>query len=77
MSFLDDWEEIVRRAWSIRLMGFALFLEVASNVVPYLSDVIPWWASVLIIALAVVARVLKQPDASEASDAASKPEARE
>lgn len=60
MKLLSDWKSVLKRAWSMKLIGFAAFLEVAQNVVPLLSDYIPWWVTLLVIGGAGVARLIKQ-----------------
>lgn len=60
MKLLSDWRDVLKRAWSMKLIGFAAFLEVAQNVAPAISDYVPWWVTVLIIGGAGVARLLKQ-----------------
>lgn len=59
------WWEVLTKAWSVKLMGFAAFIEVAQQLVPYLSDVLPWWASVAIILVAFVARLIPQEGLSK------------
>jgi hypothetical protein len=69
MKLLDNWREVLSRAWSLKLIGFAAFLEIASNIVPLLSDYLPWWATLLVMLTAAGARLLQQPaPAQEATD---------
>jgi hypothetical protein len=53
----------------MKLMGFAAFLEVAQQIVPYLDGLLPWWASVLVILAACVARLIPQEGLSKEPDA--------
>lgn len=70
MELLANWRDVLTRAWSVRLMGFAAFLEVAQQIVPYLDGLLPWWASVLVILAAFVSRLVAQDGLSkEAPDA--------
>ena len=69
MKLLDNWRDVLLRAWSMKAIGFAAFLEIASNVVPVLSDYIPWWVTVIVLAGAAGARLIKQPEASGTADA--------
>lgn len=66
MKLLDNWRDVLSRAWSLKLVGFAAFMDVLQNVVPAVSDYMPWWATVLILALAAVARLLTQKGLSDA-----------
>lgn len=38
---VDNWRDIVRRAWSVRLIGLSLVMMAAQAALPYLGDVIP------------------------------------
>lgn len=69
MKLLDNWKDVFKSAWSMKAIGFAAFLEIASNVVPVLSDYIPWWVTVIVLAAAAGARLIKQPVAAEVTDA--------
>jgi hypothetical protein len=66
---LANWRDVLTRAWSMKLMGFAAFLEVAQQIVPYLDGLLPWWASVLVILAACVARLIPQEGLSKEPDA--------
>jgi hypothetical protein len=65
-QLLPDWRDILRRAWSIRLMLLAGLLSGCEAILPLFSDSIPVprWASSLIvlavIAAAFVTRLLAQ-----------------
>lgn len=67
MQLLDDWRDVLARAWSLKLVGFTAFLEITSNVVPLVGDYVPWWVTVGLLVAAAVARLVKQPQ--EAPDA--------
>lgn len=58
--FGNDWKEVFTKAWSMKLMGFAAFLETAQELVPYMAEFIPWWASILVILAGMAARLMKQ-----------------
>lgn len=60
MHLLSDWKRVLNKAWSMKLIGFAAFLEVAQNVVPVIADYVPWWVTVLVIGGAGVARLISQ-----------------
>lgn len=64
MTLLQNWRDVLTQAWSVKLMGFAAFLEIAQEIVPYLDGLLPWWASVLVILAALGARHLAQPGMS-------------
>ena len=64
MSLLPNWREIVRRAWSIRLMLLAGLLSGVEVVLPYFSSVLPHGLfaalSGVSVGAAFVARVVAQ-----------------
>ena len=70
-QLLPDWRDILRRAWSIRLMLLAGLLSGCEAILPLFSDSIPVprWASSLIvlavIAAAFVTRLLAQRQEDE------------
>jgi len=70
-QLLPDWRDILRRAWSIRLMLIAGLLSGCEAVLPLVTDHLPWprWASAVLV-LAVVAgafvtRLLAQKDGKQ------------
>lgn len=49
-----------RRAWSLRLIELAALADIILNVVPVVSDYLPWWLTLLLLGGAYVARLLIQ-----------------
>lgn len=41
MKLVDDWRNILRRAWSVRLWALAAVFEAAGMVLPLFSDTLP------------------------------------
>ncbi len=66
MKLLADWREILRRAWSIRLMIVAGLLSGIEVALPFFADAMPRGVfaalSVLIVMAALVARLVAQKD---------------
>lgn len=66
MSLYPNWREILRRAWSIRLMIVAGLLSAAEIVLPLYADVFPRGAFAALSAAAtaggLVARLVAQRD---------------
>ncbi|MBY2997824.1 hypothetical protein [Rhizobium leguminosarum] len=49
-----------KRAWSLRLIELAALSDIVLNVVPVVSDYLPWWLTLLLLGGAYVARLLIQ-----------------
>ena len=64
ITLAPDWKDILRRAWSVRLMLLAGVLSAAEAVFPYFSDVIDrrWFAAgfALLTFAAMAARIVAQ-----------------
>lgn len=66
---VPDAKAIAKRAWSLRLIELAAVADLVSNVVPFMADLLPWWVTVGLLALAWGARLLSQPETKEAERA--------
>jgi hypothetical protein len=68
MALYSNWREIVKKAWSIRLMAVAAVMSAAEVIVPFFADALPRGAfaaiSGLTVAGAFVARLVAQRDLS-------------
>lgn len=66
MKLNDDWKQILRKAWSIRLMAAAAVLSGIEVALPFFAGDIPQGvfatASGVVTAAALVARVVAQKD---------------
>jgi hypothetical protein len=66
MHIKDDWRQIVRKAWSIRLMVLAFALTMVEVMLPFFSDAVPPRMFAILSGLAVagafVARLVAQKD---------------
>ena len=64
---LPDWRDLVRRAWSIRLMALAFLFTAAEVMLPFFSDAIPPRLFAVLSGVAVagafVARLMAQQKA--------------
>jgi len=64
LSFVDNWKETAKKAWSLRFMAVAAVLEVASIFLPLYIDSLPrvYFAivSLAVIMGAMVARLVAQ-----------------
>jgi len=58
---VDDAGDITKRAWSLRLIELAALADIILNVVPFVSDFLPWWLTLLLLGGAWVARHVAQP----------------
>lgn len=66
MMLLPDWQRILRKAWSIRLMILAGLLSAAEAVLPFFADDLPRGLfaglSGVTIMAAFIARLMAQKD---------------
>jgi hypothetical protein len=64
MALAPNWKEIVRKAWSVRLILLAGLLSGVEAVMPFIDDAMPRGvfavASLLVTGAAFVARILAQ-----------------
>ena len=63
---LENWRQVLRRAWSIRFSMLAAAFTAAEGVVPLFGDILPRGAFVLLAFAAsigaTVARIVAQPE---------------
>ncbi|WP_201269128.1 DUF7940 domain-containing protein [Sinorhizobium meliloti] len=67
MKLVADWRRVLSRAWSLRLIELAALADVVLNVVPFMSDILPWWITIALLLAAWTARLLLQPGANKES----------
>ncbi|MBX5303123.1 hypothetical protein HJB93_28485 [Rhizobium sp. NLR12b] len=59
---IPDAAGTLKRAWSLRLIELAALADIILNVVPVVSDYLPWWLTLALLVGAYVARLLIQPE---------------
>ncbi|MBY5503149.1 hypothetical protein HFO82_31750 [Rhizobium leguminosarum] len=57
---IPDASGVYKRAWSLRLIELAAVSDIILNVVPVVSDWLPWWLTLVLLVGAYVARMLIQ-----------------
>ena len=66
LCLLENWRQVLRRAWSIRFSVLAAAFTAAEGVVPLLGDILPRGVFVLLAFAAsigaTVARIVAQPE---------------
>ncbi|WP_309475103.1 DUF7940 domain-containing protein, partial [Rhizobium favelukesii] len=65
MKLIPDWRRVLSRAWSLRLIELAALADIILNLVPAVSDFLPWWLTLLLLGGAYVGRMLAQPSGEE------------
>lgn len=70
MRLIPNAKDVAKRAWSMRLIGGGVALQVAAELVPYVMDAVPLTgafrvAAIGVTALAAVARLVKQEGLSD------------
>lgn len=70
-QLLPEWRDILRRAWSIRLMLVAGLLSGCEAVLPLFSDSFPMprWASSALVAMVIMAAFVTRLLAQKGKDA--------
>ena len=65
MKLHDDWQWIIRKAWSVRLIALAAILSGAEVVLPFFQDFVPRGVfgvlSFFVTGAALIARISAQP----------------
>ena len=61
-------KQVLLKALSLWCVYLAGFLEILPYIVPYLDNVIPRWASLVLLALAPFARLIKQDNLATGGD---------
>lgn len=65
MTLVEDWQLILKKAWSIRLLLLSAILSAAEAVVPLFIDVLPHNTFTILAVLAAIggaaSRIIAQP----------------
>ncbi|MGO8211823.1 hypothetical protein ACC782_33625 [Rhizobium ruizarguesonis] len=59
-QLIPDAAGVYKKAWSLRLIELAAVSDIILNVVPVVSDWLPWWLTLVLLGGAYVARMLIQ-----------------
>lgn len=66
MTLHDNWQTLIRKAWSVKFMVLAFLLTMAEVMLPFFSDAVPPRTFALLSGLAVagafVSRLIAQKD---------------
>ena len=69
LSLLPDWQQLVKKAWSIRLMTLAFLLTAVEVILPFFNEDLPRnlfaTLSGISVAGAFIARLLVQQEANK------------
>jgi hypothetical protein len=57
---VPNWRRVLLRASSLWCVYAAVALEIAASTVPYVSDILPRWLTILVLVAAPVARIISQ-----------------
>lgn len=65
MSLIENWQLILKKAWSVRLAVLSVLLSAAEAIVPLFIDVLPRNTFTILAALSAIggaaARIIAQP----------------
>lgn len=67
---IPNWSDVLLKAWSVRFILFGAALDTAQNLLPYVSDFLPWWVPPLVTLLGFASRFVDQGLASDKGGAA-------
>lgn len=68
MKLIPGWRRVLTRALSMHAVYFAGALELASNLLPYVSDFLPWWAPIVVLVAAPILRIKDQGGLDQACE---------
>jgi hypothetical protein len=57
---VPNWRRVLLRASSLWCVYLAVGLEIAASTIPYVSDILPRWLTILVLVAAPVARIISQ-----------------
>lgn len=57
---VPNWRRVLLRASSMHCVYAAVALEIAASTIPYVSDLIPRWLTILALVAAPIARIISQ-----------------
>lgn len=60
LTLVANWRGVLLRAASMWCVYIATVLEIASSAIPYASDYLPWWAPIVVLVAAPIARIISQ-----------------
>lgn len=64
MKLIDNWKAVIKNAYSLWLIALAGALELGAEVIPYVSDFVPWWVPLVVLVGAYGLRLVKQESVS-------------
>ena len=57
---VPNWRRVLLRASSLWCVYLAVALEIAASTIPYVSDILPRWLTILVLVAAPIARIISQ-----------------
>lgn len=60
MRLIENWHRVLLRAWSVWCIYLAIAIKLATECLPYIGEVVPWWLSIGVLSLGLVLRIIKQ-----------------
>ena len=60
MPLVPNWRRVLLRAWSLWPVYLVAVFELAAELAPYLSDLLPRWLIVAILLLNPLLRIIRQ-----------------
>jgi hypothetical protein len=64
MQLIPQWRRTLTHGYSAHAIYLSIAIGFAEKCLPYVTEVIPWWLSIAVLALALVVRIIKQETVS-------------
>lgn len=60
MKLVNNWRRVLLRSYAMWCVYLAGLLDLIPNIVPFTADYIPTWASIALLALSPIVRIIHQ-----------------
>jgi hypothetical protein len=64
MKLVDNWQRVLLRSYALWCLYGSGLLEILPSIVPFTAEYIPTWASIALLLLSPVARIIEQKSIS-------------
>jgi hypothetical protein len=68
MKLVDNWHRVLLRSYSMWCVYLAGLAEIIPSIVPFTAEYIPTWASIALLALSPLVRIIHQHSISRGNN---------